>query len=314
MTRDEAWALLGIEPTNDTRSIKRTYALLLKKIDVDIEKLGFLKLRRAFDLAIVSSLGELDDHFAPLQPMPEANLANPWIEPDSIGADPAHVIQHASDAKRKLLTSVSQTPPPEDDVMRQQVAAFFDDPEIAKLNHADSVDDWLVCTIVDHFPQSDALIEPAISFCGWDDRHYRFDPYSDLATIFQRRRDLRFRAVLENPNHKWHRAFQLLCAPPENDVSLTDKIAIRGLLDVILVGNSTLQIDINKENLIKWLENFDKHRREFAESTHHANPVSYYDQQQFYEKHPIKAKVILYFCLGFCFLVAGLLLNIMFNI
>ena len=46
------WQILHIEPTNDTRAIRRAYAKLLKTTRPDDDAAAYQKLREAFDEAL----------------------------------------------------------------------------------------------------------------------------------------------------------------------------------------------------------------------------------------------------------------------
>ncbi|GLS05152.1 hypothetical protein GCM10007860_23020 [Chitiniphilus shinanonensis] len=73
---DMPWSLLGLEPTDDLRAIKRAYARLLKRIDAETDPDGFQQLRGAYEHACyLASVFERDDadqdeHDAPPPPHP----------------------------------------------------------------------------------------------------------------------------------------------------------------------------------------------------------------------------------------------------
>lgn len=46
------WEILGLEPTNDERAIKRAYAVRLKSVDVDAQPREFQELREAYETAL----------------------------------------------------------------------------------------------------------------------------------------------------------------------------------------------------------------------------------------------------------------------
>ena len=47
----DCWQILGIEPTNDERAIKRAYAKQLKTTRPDDDAAAYQRLREAFDYA-----------------------------------------------------------------------------------------------------------------------------------------------------------------------------------------------------------------------------------------------------------------------
>ncbi|MFN3389649.1 MAG: hypothetical protein ACK40O_12030, partial [Allosphingosinicella sp.] len=52
MRRSGPWAILGIDPTDDRREVKRAYSRILKTIDVDADPAAFVRLRGALDQAL----------------------------------------------------------------------------------------------------------------------------------------------------------------------------------------------------------------------------------------------------------------------
>ncbi|WP_258197647.1 MULTISPECIES: J domain-containing protein [Pseudomonas] len=58
------WEVLDLPPDADSRTIKRTYAALLKKTRPDADPEGFQRLREAYEAAMSGQESALDDAFA----------------------------------------------------------------------------------------------------------------------------------------------------------------------------------------------------------------------------------------------------------
>src|SRR5690554_567882 len=113
------WSELGIEPTDDTRAVKRAYAKLLKQTRPDENPEGFQRLHAAYKDALASI--EHGNHSAPQKPLdkPAWNTASLERTPSSEPKPPG--------SEFELETGLESQPPPNIDAFNDNVE---DDPEI----------------------------------------------------------------------------------------------------------------------------------------------------------------------------------------
>src|SRR6267142_1452430 len=75
------WDLLGIEPTEDVRAIKRAYGRLLQTHRPDEDQAAFERLRQAYEYAL-----------AQVQPRPETPSFAPLRRLDEDRLEPTHIL------------------------------------------------------------------------------------------------------------------------------------------------------------------------------------------------------------------------------
>jgi hypothetical protein len=208
----EAWAVLGLEPTDDTRATKRAYSGLLKQIDVDRDPKGFIRLREALELALqygsVIPAWDSDDYDdsaewqdeealaadealasgveaeeQAFEPYETAGAWQPAAPPEGQGG-----LAEASQRLSRLLFDPEPVEPAEIEAAGEALLAEVDK---AAVDEAAGTERWLLGALVDSIPRSDPLIGPAMDHFGWDNavrpRDYGFG--YDLDTLHQRRAD-----------------------------------------------------------------------------------------------------------------------------
>ncbi|TJZ64483.1 J domain-containing protein [Chitiniphilus eburneus] len=77
------WSLLGLEPTDDLRAVKRAYARLLKGIDAEVDPDGFQQLRGAYEHACHLAAGMAADNDGDSPPIAEERPASAPAMPET---------------------------------------------------------------------------------------------------------------------------------------------------------------------------------------------------------------------------------------
>jgi hypothetical protein len=283
----EAWALLGLEATDDARAVKQAYARLLKRIDVDADAAAFIRLREARDLALNwgaevpewESEGEPDwDEAGPPVELPPGTDPIAFFFPDEfrgmfaygpLGPPPARpeltpvrddALRAACDALDALLFAADAAAPAAveaagEEVLRQCAEASVDE--------AASVEQWLLAALAAAMPRSDPLLEPAMAHFGWN-RAVRSKDYLfnlDLDALHRRRAALAaLRRALAAPFEATGRAATELRRPGRTRVGLFDlglAGAVRGFLERTLAQHPLLEHDLAPDTLAAWRGHFE---------------------------------------------------------
>jgi hypothetical protein len=226
------WATLGIDPTDDTRAIRKAYARLLKAMDPETDPEGFAALRHARDWAMylaeqqagADAAGEAGGEAAtvadaeavadapapaPVAAAPAADLAPPDVAPDLRGEADFEALQtlHA------LVFDRSRSASPE--TMAALADRILADPAMQNLAHADNVERFFADTIAQGTPRSDPLIDPAIAYFRWNSADTELHRPPVVNWILQRARDRIFEVELSAQNRRMYRYLQRLRqAPP----------------------------------------------------------------------------------------------------
>jgi hypothetical protein len=214
----DAWSILGIEPIDDDRAIRRAYARTLKRTHPEDDPQGFQALREAYEEALAMAAHarwcdeQADDD--------EGDLADG--RDDVANENPAVAVLTVSDA------------PDDDDrraipMLRSALAQAVetDDPTTAAalldtLLHHPAIDDvfvqadtenWLADMLAENMPQSDGLIAPVVGHFGWDDRSAGGSSWQ-VETLLARRDELALIASWTAPRSDYRPAWDMLVAPP----------------------------------------------------------------------------------------------------
>lgn len=108
MSPSNAWQLLGIEATADSKAIRRAYAARLRAIDPDQDRDGFAALRDARDQALMLASGEVADAPSPGIMIAGMEVIVPSPDMAFSGSLPA-----TCDAASAPLSIAAATPPPD---------------------------------------------------------------------------------------------------------------------------------------------------------------------------------------------------------
>ena len=275
----DAWTLLGVEPTDDPREVKRAYGRQLKRIDVEADPAAFIRLREARDVAASWGTqtpeweGEDEDW-----PLDVADLADP---PPPSG-DPAAGHHDDGDFLPEPVPYPAWRPELPDDrggelaeLRRQldemlfagapadpaQAAALFE--ALIRACASASVDDasaterWLLATLAAAIPRSDPLIVPALRHFRWDSdlRPHDYSFELDLGDLEQRLADRRAMQEMKGTLDPNWRAIEELRRPGRTRLGMFElglARDVRQFLDHTLAAHPTLRNDLDPEAMAWW--------------------------------------------------------------
>lgn len=273
MRRSGPWAILGIDPTDDRREVKRAYSRILKTIDVDADPAAFVRLRGALDQALAWG-AQLDwygddapeegggeaapaaaaSDLAETDGTPEDEEADggddffDWDQWDVRPAPPAEgaVGTLCRDLDAALTGEAAPAP--------ERVAALGDailtHPELGHIDRAREVEQWLADAIAGSFPRSDPLVDPAIDHFGWDKGGSLRRDWA-VERVVRRSDDLRYLAEVSQPFHGHNAALEELKGPPRRRLGLWQlgrAADVRKFL-AVLDERDTIAADLDPESL-----------------------------------------------------------------
>ncbi len=202
-----AWDALGIAPTDDQRAIRRAYAVRLKAIDVEADLRAFVALREAYD-AVRMRTAERPASLADPSPDEAPVVATAQVEGGerAIRATAAEIVALLDGDVP--LAAIEE--PLADLTLRLIVEG-----ETATIDLQDETEQWLVETIADAIPRSDAMVRPAVAQYRWHLRRHG-EPRPDRASILiDRMRDLNFAEIhVLREGGRHHLAYLTLQDPP----------------------------------------------------------------------------------------------------
>jgi len=275
VTVAEAWALLGIAPTDETREVKRAYARILKSLDVDADPEAFNALRGAYETALAWGTNvpewEMEESsWEEAAPLPDIDFDDTDIATDFVSpawgwdgswrpASPFEIGGRAGELARELDAQLFGPDVPDPASVARTGNALLDETEAVPVDDAAAVEAWLVDAIASSAPRSDPLVDPALRRFGWGRIETEWRHESAVGGVIARRDDLSFVAGCRRAVSPHHRAFAELNGPPRSRVGLFELgLAgdVRDLLRIIDEQHPTMVADLDPDSLAWWRNYF----------------------------------------------------------
>ena len=225
------WQVLGIAPTEDSTEIRRAYTKRLRAVHPEDDPKGFNELRLAYEAAAegarLSGLRAIEENLQTTTARPVAAriFQQPAAPPPG---RPPSVDSLTIDQMLDELT-LDERREPELEHLRQELAQSLrtlctPEERIAALRRVfgseamrssrlyAETEIWVALLLRGHFPETEALLEPSITFYGWDEPgDGRHSPYRDR--VLQRRDAITLRDTIGVPGHRLHKAYLALERP-----------------------------------------------------------------------------------------------------
>lgn len=269
------WDLLGIEPTDDRREVKRAYSRALKQIDVDADPAAFVRLRQALDTVLEWGIrtpwwdeednSAEEDWSAEAAGMeadayeteddPDWHVATGWAQ------DRYNPILPESAAELQDLLSTLETllfsPAPDRDEVERLSRAILASPNLDNVDVAAAVEEWMASMIASAIPASDPLIDPALRRFGWE-RHRGVKGALWVQGVLDRVVDRRMLVKIAAPGHVHHKALKELQGPARHSLNplqslLADKVA--DFLAFVRTEHPTIEHDLD-EAQVRWWDDY----------------------------------------------------------
>ncbi|HEY0627011.1 MAG TPA: hypothetical protein VGD10_09790 [Allosphingosinicella sp.] len=268
------WKLLGIEPTDDSRAIKKAYAARLKAIDPDQDPQAFISLRKARDTALYWATIE-DADIPAYDGMEAEHVGQPDFEPEAEQETRPTELAAASrrpnpwqmptlaDQMGKIeaiLFDPAQTPI--DHVrLKTQIEALLRHPDMATISRAEEIETWLAHLIIDAIPRSDALIAPATRRFDWMAKAQGWECPWYVEEVVARYHDCRYRDGEARDEHALAMR-SLASEPPARSNALKDW-AVARFLRHVRANHPTIERDFDRATIDWWDRHLAERRERF---------------------------------------------------
>jgi len=125
-----------------------------------------------------------------------------------------------------------------------------------QIDHASAIEDWMASIIAQAIPRSDTMARIAVPHFGWEEHADDWRQRYGVSAAAARLRDLDALDRLSRPEHRWHRAFQLLRQPPPDALGWKEiskhKPEILALLESIRHHTPALEHELNADHVAQW--------------------------------------------------------------
>jgi hypothetical protein len=210
MDRRSAWRILGIEPTSDTREIRRAYARKLKQTNPEDDAEGFQELRAAYELALQLANG--GGQPAEPEPAPQTHY-QPESAP-AAGQPPAPIDQTMQDAATLYEALVTALRRDDQSFDARVLQSAFDDlihsPALQRFDIYQRAEVAVADLLVHHIPRADPIIEAAIRHFEWQNREQEQSLPPAARGVLARLYDTQFLSSLGKSDPELAAAYQRL--------------------------------------------------------------------------------------------------------
>lgn len=161
---------------------------------------------------------------------------------------------------RSLGEALSKTPfiSKHDRQARDAVRAILADPRMDGIEFAENVESWLANILVDAIPKSDGAIEEAEAHFGWRRETGRATPRWHVADVAQRADDIACMRALDDPEHRWHEAYEALRFGSPKQYSLGTRARLQPLVVELVESlrqyNPAIERQLHPEAVDRWME------------------------------------------------------------
>ena len=268
---DAIWDRLQIAATRDEASIRRAYAVQLKRIDPEAEPARFIALRHAFEQArAFARAWPDDDEAAPFDAVDtDAEIApdGPAIAtevPDRIpepARAPAPLVAAAPtwmadvDAIERLIWSDTPAADIRDELIAR-TTQILHDPAMLSIAHAAEIERWAIDIAIDGMPRSDALLILAADHFDWVATAERWDCPPRIREVMKRYWDIGWVQSLERDGRADERFDEVYALALLRDPSLPPRggpaAMVAALLGVIRRHHPTALHDVSPAAVTAW--------------------------------------------------------------